>query len=219
MSSKLILKIFLAIIVSVVVGYLFINIKAAYKSAVFYLDPESTTDSEALVQLDKVDAVEAPGSTAPSPDNIVVGRILNSEVADDWLSYPELGIKAPIFWDVPVVEANDKMNDGLTHIQSTALPGNGGEGLISGHSSHYWWQKGDYKEIFALLLKAKIGDKFIINKAGMRIYQVDNIYQVSGNEYMQFQTSGEEKVKLMTCVPLGTNLRRLIVEAKLISVL
>lgn len=193
-----------------------LNAKAAYKSAVYFFDPQSVKDLGLLDQITKVDADDSLGDNL---SNVNLSIAFNSEVADNWLSYPGLGIKAPIFWDVPIEESNEKMNFGLVHILGTALSGNGGEGLISGHSSQYWWQSGDYKEIFAILPKAKKGDRFIINKAGIRVYKVDKIYQVSGSEYMNFNTSGEERIKLMTCVPLGTNLKRLIVEAKLIAVL
>lgn len=211
MASRKILKIVVAILFSVVAGYLLVNAKAVYRASKYALSPDSIKFEDPLFQIAKVNsATFATGSMVEK---------IKSEVPENWLLYPELGIKAPIFWGVSALESNDKMNYGLTHIQTTALPGNGGEGLISGHSSHYWWQKGDYKEIFATLLKAKKGDRFVINKNGLRVYQVDKIYEVGTSDYLDFNASGQEKIKLMTCVPLGTNLRRLMVEARLISVL
>jgi LPXTG-site transpeptidase (sortase) family protein len=77
------------------------------------------------------------------------------------------------------------------------------------------WQKGNYNEVFANLTKDKIGDKFTINKSGIRIYTVYNIREVNSDNYLDLEKYGNDRVILMTCIPLGTNLRRLLVEGRL----
>jgi LPXTG-site transpeptidase (sortase) family protein len=198
-----------ALAIVFVAVYLALNVTAAYNSAKFSLDPESFKDDELL---GAVDAVANQHNFSPTQ-----GQAIENNLPDNWLSYPRFGIKAPIFWDVPTEIATEKLADGLVHIANTSKPGDGGESLISGHSSYYWWQKGDYKEVFVNLPKAEIGDRIIIRRGSIYIYTVTNKYQVGGGEGLTFETAGEEKLSLMTCVPLGTNLRRLIVEAKLES--
>jgi LPXTG-site transpeptidase (sortase) family protein len=199
----------LALALVFVVVYLALNATATYNSVKFSLDPESFKDDKLL------GIVDATGD----PNNLSANQsqIIENNLPDSWLSYPRLGIKAPIFWDVPTEIATEKLADGLVHIANTSRPGDGGESLISGHSSYYWWQEGDYKEVFVNLPKAEIGDRIIIRRGSIYIYTVTNKYQVGGGEGLTFETAGEEKLSLMTCVPLGTNLRRLIVEAKLES--
>ena len=199
----------MALAIVFVAVYLALNATATYNSAKFSLDPESFKDDKLL---------EAVNALADQHNfSSKQGQAIENNLPDNWLSYPRFGIKAPIFWDVPTEMATEKLADGLVHIANTSKPGDGGESLISGHSSYYWWQKGNYKEVFVNLQKAEIGDKVIIRRDSTYIYSVTNKYQVGGGEGLTFETAGEEKLSLMTCVPLGTNLRRLIVEAKLES--
>ncbi|MFA5157992.1 MAG: sortase [Patescibacteria group bacterium] len=211
--ARKILKIVFVLVLSVVLGYMLLNARAVYKLVQYRLNPEGLKNPSELSDIQKVAVNKSPKQSTSTAEST------GFDLRENWFSYPELGIKAPIFWDVPISESNTKMNFGLTHIENTSVPGSGGEGLISGHSSHYWWQKGDYSEVFVNLPKAKIGDRFMINKNGLQVYEIDKKYEVKTSQYLEFETEGPERMKLMTCVPIGTNLRRLIIEGKLINVL
>ena len=134
---------------------------------------------------------------------------------NDWLYYPRLGIEAPIQWEVPQDQADDYLPHGLVHVLGTATPDINGDILITGHSSYYWWVEGDYKTILASLTEAQAGDVIVMRKGKIYFYEVSDIKEVSGEQALDFVTMGKDKgdLYLVTCVPIGTDLRRLIVTA------
>lgn len=137
---------------------------------------------------------------------------------DNWLYLPHLGIEAPVQWEIPQDKANDILPLGLVHVADSATPDENGDVIISGHSSYFWWVKGDYKTVFAPLTEVQIGDTVILRKGKVYIYEVEGIKEIRGDEPLDFAIKGQDKGKLYlaTCVPIGTDLRRLIVTAKFI---
>ena len=185
-----------------------LNIVTISQYVAFLVRPESFTDKELYQVANEVALYQSPASGE--------GQIDLEQLPNNYLAYPRLGIRAPISWDIPEALAVERLAEGLVHIEKTSKPSIGGEILITGHSSYYWWREGNYKNIFANLLKAEKGDKIIIHRDKIYIYSVVGKYQVNGNETLTLESTGEEVLNLMTCVPLGTDLRRLIVEAKLV---
>jgi LPXTG-site transpeptidase (sortase) family protein len=138
---------------------------------------------------------------------------------NDWLYYPKLAIEAPIEWDVQTQNVKKLLSDELVHISGTGKPETGGEALIAGHSSYYWWSDGKYKDIFAPLTRAIRGDYVIIKRKNIAyVYSIDSLkqYSASTNIDVKYGAGDNKKILLMTCVPIGTNLKRLIVEANLV---
>lgn len=188
--------------------YLALNPIALYNLINYKLRPEKYRNEE-LVKI----AEEASSYKLVNTKR----SLLDDKLKTNHLYYPELGIDAPVFWNVTDVKSNEQMNYGLTHIEGTSLPESGGEILISGHSSYYWWQKGNFKEVFVNLGKSKTNDKILLRKDKIYIYSIVDIYEIQADQEIEIKTSGDSKLKLMTCVPIGTNLKRLIVEAELVS--
>lgn len=134
---------------------------------------------------------------------------------DNTLTIAKLGIKAPIFWNIPEEQILDKLTDGVVHYQGTAVPGEKGNIFITGHSSNYWWKKGNFNQIFALLDKLVVGDKINLTYGGKEyIYQISKIQTVKPSQVEALAGTEEETLTLMTCVPVGTTLNRLLVQAK-----
>jgi len=205
-KTRKILKIVITIILVSASIYLFFNGKALYQTVGYSINPTSFEDSE-------LDSLLASYENSPS---LITASGVEGQVAEGWLAYPKLGIEAPIIWGVPIGESTPKMNNGLVHIDSSSRPGGGGTVFISGHSSYYWWQEGKYKEIFANLSKAEVGDKIVIRQDGIFIYEVISVTEVNKNTPIDIKsTNDKEELKLMTCTPLGTDIGRLIVEANL----
>lgn len=134
------------------------------------------------------------------------------------LIIPKLNISAPI---IPDVDGNDKdayfkaLESGVAHYKGTAKPGDGGNIFIFGHSSFYWWKKGDYKEIFKPLGDLKKGDEIIVWREGKEYkYKVTETKLVPPTEVSVLNPTKTEQVTLMTCWPPGTTEKRLIVIAK-----
>lgn len=200
----------IAVLIIVPLGvYIALNAVALYKFLNYKLRPEKYCDQDLM---NTVKAIKN-SSVAEEQKEVLLGWGLE----EDTLYYPKLGIIAPIIWDVIAEEANQQMNFGITHILGTAKPGYPGGILISGHSSYYWWQRGDYKDIFVNLGSAEVSDVILVRKDGLHIYEVDNVYEIPSSQELLFSSAGDSKLSLMTCVPIGTDLKRLIVEASLVS--
>jgi len=132
------------------------------------------------------------------------------------IAVPALGISAPIQWQVPQTESAEKtaLASGVIHLDQTALPGTAGSTVISGHSSDYPWSQGQYKSIFAPLLKIKLGTQIILNYQGVEhTYTVQKTYEVKPNDQSVLKQTSTEQLILLTCTPLGTSARRLVVVA------
>jgi len=128
------------------------------------------------------------------------------------LEIPKIGVDAPIIWNVPEDQIIEQLQNGVVQYQWTALPGQPGNIFITGHSSYYIWAPGGYKDVFALLDRLSAGDKIYIQYEGATFtYQVIGQKVVSPNDLSVLAPSGENILSLMTCVPVGTNINRLIV--------
>lgn len=135
-------------------------------------------------------------------------------IAEAKLVIPKIGVSAPILWNVPEGEIDDKLLEGIVHYQGTALPGSAGNIFMTGHSSYYAWVSSPYKDVFALLEKVEPGDKIYIEYSGATLsYQVSDTKVVSPTEISVMDQTGPNRLTLMSCVPVGTNLNRLIVTA------
>lgn len=138
------------------------------------------------------------------------------EIDDNSLSFPIIQVKAPITWRVankPEDVANG-LSKGLIQVNGTALPGEIGNVFITGHSSNYPWAKGSYNNVFALLNKVVVGDAVEVRYQNISyVYKISKIKTVEPNDISVLKSKNESVLTLMTCTPVGTSLRRLIVTA------
>ncbi len=134
-----------------------------------------------------------------------------------YLTIPKLNIKDAL------VEVNARSldpKDALGHYPGSGLPGETGNSFIYGHSVLPWFfNPKNYKTIFSTLEKLETGDKFHI-----KINDENLTYTVTGKETLypkdvnpleeiRPKFLNESTVTLMTCVPPGTRLKRLLVYA------
>lgn len=140
-------------------------------------------------------------------------------IANNQLYIPKIDVRAPIIWNIEADMAIDRLRDGVVHIKPTALPGDyHGNVFITGHSSYYPWDPGKYKQIFSLLPDLKKGDQIYIQSHNSLFkYQVFQKMVVKPEETWVMKPIDRSIVSLMTCVPIGTSLRRYIVRAEQIS--
>ncbi|MBI2315357.1 class E sortase [Candidatus Daviesbacteria bacterium] len=129
------------------------------------------------------------------------------------LSVPKLKIeKNNVF-----VDSND-LAKGLVHLPGSALPGEKGNIFISGHSALSRFFAGQNAP-FGKLPELKKGDEIIIEAANNKyVYKVIETKAVSPSDLSVIpapDTQGRY-ISLMTCVPPGLNLKRLIVLGKMI---
>ncbi len=130
----------------------------------------------------------------------------------------KIGVQAPILWDSTTENIEENLTQGVVHLAGSAYPGQKGNVFITGHSSNFWWRKGDYNTVFALLNNLAVGDEIVVVYQDKEFhYQVHRKLKVAPGEIGQYTQSTDEPVlTLMTCWPIGTNWKRLIVQAKLV---
>ncbi|MDO8488067.1 MAG: sortase [bacterium] len=102
----------------------------------------------------------------------------------------------------------------------TATPGDYGNTVIFGHSTlPQLYKPGDPVSIFNPLLKIKKGDEIVINYDGITFrYVVRETTEVHPDQIeVLAQRYDKHELTLITCVPLGTYLRRFVARAELVN--
>lgn len=122
-------------------------------------------------------------------------------------------------WNQLEKDMQEALRGGVIHYPGTARPGQQGNIVVTGHSSYFPWDPGRFKDVFAVLHDMKVGDQVLLyNNQKRYIYEVTGMKKVWPSELEVLKPSSENKLTLITCTPIGTNLKRLIVEAKLVRV-
>ena len=134
-----------------------------------------------------------------------------------YINVPKLNITAPVIQGVDPTDKKkyDKaLEDGVAQMVGTPLPGTGkGNTFIYGHSSAD--DKGPYSEIFARLDNLKFGDEIDLNLEKQEYkYWVFEKKFIEKTDLSVLEQTDDERLTLMTCWPIGTDDRRLIIVAK-----
>lgn len=113
------------------------------------------------------------------------------------------------------------LQSGVVHYPGTARPGQAGNFFVTGHSSYFPWAPGRYKSVFARLGELEPGDEYWIFYGGERYrYRIAEKREVRPTDVTVLdQPMGKRLSTLMTCTPVGTTLRRLVLEAQEIDLL
>lgn len=155
-----------------------------------------------------------------SPTQLVNTNILpeNTEPAIyQWeLKIPKISVSVPV---VPNVDgANQKaydqaLNGGVAHFKGTALPDSGSNIFIFGHSSSVLGT-GKYDKVFASLNKLANGDEVSLLFNGKEYrYTVFEKKTIAANDTSVLAPTQKEQLTLMTCWPVGTADKRLVIKA------
>jgi len=134
--------------------------------------------------------------------------------------------------NVPIVEASDAalrrrdfdmfdediqnaLKFGVVHYPGTAEPGEVGNVFLTGHSSNLPWVDSNYNAVFALLPRLAIGDEYsVFYRGSLHRYRVTERFEVSPKDVSVLAQPNDQRMStLMTCTPVGTTLRRLIIRA------
>lgn len=148
---------------------------------------------------------------------------------DNRLIIPKLDKNIPIIesdpakllssdWETLEKTFQEDLKSGVLHYPGTSVPGEPGNMFITGHSSYYFWDSGNYKNVFARLNHLEVGDDIVIYYDQQKYhYQVTEKKEVSKDDVSVLAQGDDQRLTLMTCTPVGTNLRRLIVTAELVD--
>ena len=108
------------------------------------------------------------------------------------------------------------LQDGVVHYPGTARPGQAGNFFVTGHSSYYPWSPGKYKSVFAQLSVLNVGDEYWVYYGGDKYrYIVTEKKEINPSDVTVLDQPISKRIStLMTCTPVGTTLRRLIITAQ-----
>ncbi len=130
------------------------------------------------------------------------------------LSIPKIGLS-----EVTVKVNSNDFERNLGHLPGSALPGQKGNVFITGHSSLPRVIGNDDKiPFFVNLPKVERGDEIILDVSGQKfVYKIIGLRIVDPKEVSVINPPDQEGryISLMTCVPPGFSLKRLIVLGKL----
>ncbi len=141
------------------------------------------------------------------------------------LTVGKIGITAPIVFNVG--SDNDKifknLENGVVHYSDTPKPGLDGISVILGHSSAYPWYRGSYGSVFALLGKLEPGDKFSVQYSDGRVFSFAVKQSLifspfsDDSQLKQIEKYPGSSLVLISCWPIGTNYKRIAVQAELVK--
>lgn len=146
---------------------------------------------------------------------------------DNRILIPRLSLNVPLVtppvasllqqdWVQVETDIQNALTEGVVHYPGTARPGQAGNFFVTGHSSYYPWAPGKYKTVFARLPQLKEGDEYWVYYKGDRHrYIVTSKKEVSPSDVSVLDQPENKRIStLMTCTPVGTTLRRLVVQAQ-----
>lgn len=130
------------------------------------------------------------------------------------LSIPALKINQAV-----VEIGGEDLGKSMVHYPGTAMPGETGNAVVFCHSVlPQFFNPKNYKTICSTLPTIALGSEILLSFDGIEYtYQVINLREVSPNDISVLNQDDQgEFLSLITCVPPGTYLRRLVVRARLV---
>lgn len=134
--------------------------------------------------------------------------------SDFYLTIPSLKLER-----LKVLVESNSFDTSLAQLPGTALPGEVGNVFVTGHSTiPQAFDIKNYKTVFTRLPDIKRGEQIIVEAGGQRFeYEVKGLKVVSPKEVWVINPPDQtgRYLSLMTCVPPGLYLKRLIVLTEL----
>jgi len=131
------------------------------------------------------------------------------------LSIPVLGIHEAV-----VEVGGEDLGKSMIHYVGTSLPGEWGNAVVFCHSVlPQFFNPQNYKTICSTLPTVEIGDEILVFFDGIEYrYQIMEMVEVEPEDISVLdQNTNGEYLSMITCVPPGTYLKRLVVRARLID--
>lgn len=192
-----------------------------------------------LQDSDYIQTIESSRTAITNQPQQVLGSSVDYKKASNWfpsvdfndkgayqineysISIPKVNIE-----DAKVIVGGEDLNESTIHFPGTALPGQLGSPVIFGHSilrQFYAPQidnKDRYVSIFSKIMTLEEDDEIFINFDGIQyIYKVKEKVEVQPEDvFILQQRLNNRELKLITCTPEGTYLRRGVVIAELAEV-
>lgn len=165
-----------------------------------------------------------PGSI--DPQNIIASASSDLTVSPEpRLIIPRINVDMPVIYGVNAADQNAQlkaMENGAVHfsvVGASAVPGQVGNTVLAAHSSNDAFAPGNYKSAFIHNEKLTKDDVIYVHYQGKRYtYSVTKSEVVLPNEVSRVQIQTDKPLlTLVSCVPIGTAHKRLLVFAEQIS--
>jgi len=130
-----------------------------------------------------------------------------------YISIPQLKI-----FEAKVNEGVENLDKNLVQYPGTGIPGRPGNVVIFGHSAlPRFFNPKNYKTVFSTLPTIKKGAEILVDYDNVRYtYLVEDLREVTPDDISILEPKYDDAyITLITCVPPGTTLRRLIVRGRL----
>lgn len=148
---------------------------------------------------------------------------------DSRIIIPKLWVNAPIMemWKSALAFSNWKefensvqweLKNWVVHYPWTARAWEIWNMFVTGHSSYYPWDDWNYKDIFARLHKLEVWDEYYIYQNQKKYtYKITTKKEVNPKNVSVLSQPKNKRIStLMTCTPVWTSLRRLIITSELL---
>ena len=210
--------------------FLTLNYQSFWQIVQTRLDPLSTTQAQDLIKQEMEDALTAklqrvPAlATAGKAEADLLSFLPPVGPPDNRIIIPKFDLNVPIVipsnealmredWKALEEDIQESLQDGVVHYPGTAKPGQAGNFFLTGHSSYFPWAPGNYKSVFARLHQLNVGDEYWVFYGGDRHrYVVTEKKEVKPSDVTVLDQPISKRIgTLMTCTPIGTTLRRLII--------
>lgn len=169
-------------------------------------------------------AYVSPGNSTDVGITALDPTIATGVGEDNRLIIPKLNVDVPVNFGIPndTDSINNAMENGVAQFSipgASAMPGEIGNLVITGHSAGDIYSNNQYKFIFSGLERLTQGDLIYIDYQGVRY-----TYSVTGSQTVEpsdvaalvYETS-KPMLTLVTCTPLGTARYRLLVSAEQVN--
>ena len=169
-------------------------------------------------------AYVSPGNSDDSGITALDPTVTTAVGADNRLMIPKLNVDVPVNFGIAndTETINNAMENGVAQFSipgASAMPGEIGNLVITGHSAGDIYSNNQYKFIFSGLERLTNGDLIYIDYQGTRYtYSVTKMETVEpDNVAALVYDTDKPMLTLITCTPLGTARYRLLVTAEQIN--
>lgn len=176
------------------------------------VDPSLTADSEPEMPVPEISMATVPPQPSTAPN---AGQA-------DIIMIPEINITAPLVTPAPgtdAVKLKKMLDDGAVIYPDSAPFGGVGQTIVLGHSAPPGWPEIKHDTIFSRIAELSFGSKIVA-------VHDDKTYTYSAVENRIIEKGGDipklartdNVLVLVTCWPPGRDLKRMVVQADLVSV-
>lgn len=198
------------------------------RSEMNLFEPAEIVVEEKLTKVEKKDTARNFRQKNLKPRNQAAQVFKDMKIypSDNRLYIPRINKNVPLItvpkhqnWNQLEKNIQSGLREGVVVHPVSHTPGNFGNFFLTGHSSYYTWDKGRFKDVFALLHEVKVGDTVEVYWEGKKyVYKIkaEEVIPPTAVEVLN-QPKDKFLITLMTCTPVGTNKNRLILTGELKS--